>query len=130
MKRFVFLTVMISLLVGTFGFSQDARLFMGDRARLQDDIQSFVGYVPDAIVVKFDPSVVKGFNKTLFSLGKTGNKAIDAVNQKYGANVLEEMFPNANAKSYNGRQIELNGYVRIKFAAQRNDIEKVASEYG
>ena len=129
MKRFIVLSFILLLIGGTVGFAQEAKMFTGDRTRLHDDIPDFVGYVPNAIVVKFDPSVVRGFNKSLFAVGKTGNRVIDVMNQRFDAKVVQEMFPKASAKLYKGKQIDLSGYIRIRFNIEHNDIEKVVAEY-
>jgi len=129
MKRFIVLSFILLLIGGTVGFAQEATMFTGDRTRLHDDIPDFVGYVPNAIVVKFDPSVVRGFNKSLFAAGKTGNRVIDVMNQRFDAKVVQEMFPKASAKLYKGKQIDLSGYIRIRFNIEHNDIEKVVAEY-
>ncbi|MDZ7264392.1 MAG: S8 family serine peptidase [candidate division KSB1 bacterium] len=129
MKKILSLTFVFALIVALPIFPQDAKVFDGNRTERTADIPSFVGYVPDAIVVKFDPSIVNRFDRTLLAVGVTGNRAIDVLNRKYEARSLEQMFPGAQVKYLRGEQIDLSGYFRINFSGPQRSIERIASAY-
>ncbi len=92
-------------------------------------IPSFVGWVPDEIVVEFDKSAVRNFDQTTMALGKSGINAIDQLNRQYHAVALTRQFEVTRPRVYNGRTIDLSGWHKIKFASAIPDIEAVVAEY-
>ncbi|MCK6557574.1 S8 family serine peptidase [bacterium] len=92
-------------------------------------IPSFVGWVPDEIVVQFDKSAVMNFDQTTMALGKSGLNAIDQLNRQYQAVALTRQFAASQPRVYNGRTIDLSGWHKIKFASAVADIEAVVAEY-
>jgi len=131
MKKYFLLTTIFLIFITTIVFGQNVKVYTGDKtqAKFRSDVPSFVGYVPDAIVVKFKSDVVPTLQSQLLTSGKTGNKAIDALNIKYRVRRLQQMFPGASERYYRGRTVQLSGYYRIKFDAAQQDIEKVAARY-
>lgn len=96
--------------------------------RPQQEIKSFLGYVPDEIVVKFDQATVHQLDQTTTALGKAGVSAIDQLNQRHNAVSVTKQFPNSKPRTYNGRVVDLSGWHKIKFAGNV-DPERVANEY-
>ena len=129
MKKLYILAIIFSVLMTSLSFGQNAKIYVGDRTALQSDIPSFVGYVPDAIVVKFESAVAQTFSRSRLAQGKTGNSTIDALNQRFAVRYLKEMFPGAQQKYYAGSTVELAGFFRVKFSSHQKDIESVAAAY-
>lgn len=97
-------------------------------ARPDRKIESFLGYVPNEIVVKFDQATVPQLDQTTVALGKAGVSAIDQINQRHNAVSLTKQFPNSKPRTYNGKVVDLSGWHKIKFARDV-DVERVANEY-
>ena len=80
MKRMVINSfVIISMLLVASLVAQEAKLV--NVARHQ--VPSFIGYVPDEIVVNFGKSILNVLDETSFSSGKTGVFALDQLGGKY-----------------------------------------------
>ncbi|MFZ5517544.1 MAG: PKD domain-containing protein [Candidatus Zhuqueibacterota bacterium] len=129
MKKVFLFTLMVSILLTSFVFGQDAKMYRGDRTTLQTDVNDFVGYVPNAIVVKFSASSLNTIETSSLLQGITGNRQIDALNQKYNVRAFQEMFPNAETRFFEGKRVELAGYYRITFKSQLKNVEQVVAEY-
>ncbi|MDZ7330725.1 MAG: S8 family serine peptidase [candidate division KSB1 bacterium] len=129
MSKSLPLLFIILILSASLMFGQDAKVYMGDRSAVNLSIPKTTDYVANAIVVKFDPLIARTFDRTLLAQGRTGIRAIDILNQKYEANALVEMFPNAQERYFNGRAINLAGYYRIQFRNHRSDIRDVVAAY-
>ncbi len=97
-------------------------------ARPDQKIKSFLGYVPDEIVVKFDQATVHQLDQTTAALGKAGVSAIDQINLRHNAVTITKQFPNSTPRTYNGRVVDLSGWHKIKFAGAV-EVERVAQEY-
>ncbi len=91
-------------------------------------VPSFIGNVPDEIVVKFDKATTYRFDQTTLSLGKAGVSALDRLNQRYNVVLMERQFPHTVERVYNGRVIDLSGWHKIKFAGEV-DVLAVVAEY-
>jgi len=79
------------------------------------DHSSFVGYVPDAIVVKFDEVATKGIKGQRLFAGRTGVSKIDKLIAKYGVRGIRQQFPRAGQKIYRGRPVDLSGWYKLHF---------------
>jgi len=88
-------------------------------------VSSFVGYAPDKIVVKFDPSIMQALDKKEIPRGKTSIPALDQVGKRYGVKSIRLQFPKAKPKKYKGQTIDLSGWHKIKFAKKIDVISAV-----
>ena len=91
-------------------------------------VEEFLGYVPNTIVVKFDEATFSRFNPATLKAGRTGVPAVDRLGSKLGVVLLEQRFPKARPTYYNGRRIDLRGWFRVKFAG-KVDVESVVQQY-
>jgi len=96
--------------------------------RADTKIPSFLGYVPDEIVVQFDNSTVYNVDRTTTALGKAGIPALDQLNLRYNVVSIQQQFPNSTPRTYNGKLINLSGWHKIKFA-RAVDVDRVVNEY-
>jgi len=96
--------------------------------RSDTKISSFLGYVPDEIVVQFDKSLIHSFDQTTTALGKAGVSVLDQLNLRYNAVTIVRQFRNSAPRTYNGKVVDLSGWHKIKFAGNV-DVERVAQEY-
>jgi subtilisin family serine protease len=85
---------------------------------------SFLGYLPNRIVVQFDPAVVNQFDFDALKTGRTGVAALDALGGKLGVSFIRQQFKGAKA----GKRVDLSGFYKIQFAGNV-DVENVAREY-
>lgn len=93
------------------------------------EIPSFAGYVPNAIVIKLDPSLVLQVNaERSAATGRLGLMNLDQLAEKYQAVAAIQKFPKAEKKVYQGRVIDLKGWFRIEFARDLA-VEAVVREY-
>lgn len=129
MKKALLLTIILAFIATSALLGQEAKYYTGERTALRTDIEDFVGYVPNAIVVKFSSSSLNTIEKSSLLEGRTGISRIDALNQRYNAEKLEEMFPGAQESHLEGKVVELAGIYRIKFKNSLKNIENVAAEY-
>jgi subtilisin family serine protease len=91
-------------------------------------IPNMLGYVPNKIVVKFNPDLVSRMSKGLFSSGKMGLSEMDAIGGKHGAKFIRAQFPGARKKMLQGRIVDLSGWHEIHFTGKA-DVEDVVKEY-
>jgi subtilisin family serine protease len=91
-------------------------------------IPNMLGYVPNKIVVKFNPDLVSRMSKGLFSSGKMGLSEMDAIGGKHGARFIKPQFPGARKKMLQGRVVDLSGWHEIHFTGKA-DVEDVVKEY-
>jgi subtilisin family serine protease len=124
MKRLFFITISIILLSSTTAgagwVTVDTKSISG--------VPNFVVYVPDRIVVKFDPSFVLRIDKRLLPHGKTGIDAVDEVGSRHGAASVQRQFPNAKKKVFRGKTIDLSGWHEITFSGEV-DVNTVVAQY-
>jgi len=127
MKR-VFLTLLVlSLFAAASLPAQTPKVYSGDKAVLRPEIPSFVGYVPDEIVVKFKPSYIPDPTRPSLQAGKTGITSVDKIASKYGADRLVQMFPGAKPTILKGKVYNLAGWYKMRFSG-KVDIEQVVDE--
>jgi len=124
MRRLFFITISIFLLSSAIA---GAGWVTGDTKPISG-VPDFVGYVPDRIVVKFDPSIVLRFDKRLLPHGKTGIDAVDHVGARHGATSLQRQFPNAKKMVFRGKSIDLAGWHEITFSG-KVDVQAIVAEY-
>jgi len=126
-KRVFLFLLVLSMFTAASLPAQTPKIYSGDRVALRPDIPSFVGYVPDEIVVKFNPSYVPDPTRPSLQTGKTGISSVDMVAAKYGAKKLVQMYPGARPKLLGGKVYDLSVWYKMKFAGEV-DVEKVVSE--
>ena len=97
--------IVLFLAITLFAVNSDAALVDSGKS----DIPGFVGYAPDRIVVKFDPSVISMMDKKAFKHGKTGIPVLDELGTKHGVSSIIPQFPGAKKKAYKGRVVDLGG---------------------
>jgi subtilisin family serine protease len=127
MKRILFILVIILMVLLmdvslTYAPGKDMRNL--DRI----DIPSFVGYAPNRIVVKFDPSIVRTMKKGTLISGKTGIPALDQIGKQYKVASIRSQFPGAKKKSFKGKTIDLAGWHKVRFGA-KVDILDIVEKY-
>jgi PKD repeat protein len=92
------------------------------------DVPGFVGYAPNRIVIKFDPSTLRGIDNAAMARGRTGLPALDQVGTRHGVRSLRPQFPGAKKKTYKGKVIDLSGWHEVEFAG-RADVPAAIAEY-
>jgi len=119
MKRTIIFGLVFFFTFGSMALAAEPKVVNVKRT----DVPSFVGYVPDEIIVEFDASIVGALNMQTALHGKTGVSLLDQVGKKHNAVSVLQQFPGAK-----GRGVNLSGYHKIKFASDV-DVESVANEY-
>jgi len=89
---------------------------------------SFVGYVPDEIVVKFNSSVTGLINRSKAAKGKLDIPSLDRLGTRYHVISVLPQFPGVKKKMYRGKEVDLSGWHKIKFA-QKIDIKNIVKAY-
>jgi subtilisin family serine protease len=89
---------------------------------------SFIGYVADRIVVKFDKAITAQMNNQLMQQGRAGIAMLDRLAVKYKVKSIIKQFPRAKKRMYRGRQIDLSGWHKIRFRKEV-DVEKVVAAF-
>jgi subtilisin family serine protease len=92
------------------------------------DHPSFLGYVPDRIVVEFDERLVQGFKPEQLLKGRTGIGVLDQLCRRHGVSLLRKQFSGARKKWYRGRQLNLAHWHKIQFQREV-EVEKVVAEF-
>ena len=90
--------------------------------------QSFIGYAPNKIVVKFEPSIVHKMNGGTLAQGRTGIATLDDVGTRHGVASIRRQFPGAKRKNYKGRVIDLAGWHKVTFHGEV-DVLDVVEKY-
>jgi len=127
MKRVFLFLLVLSMFTAASLPAQTPKIYSGDRVALRPNIPSFVGYVPDEIVVKFNPSYVPDPTRPSLQAGKTGISSVDMIAAKYGVKRLVQMYPGARPKLLGGKVYDLSVWYKMKFANEV-DVEKVVNE--
>ena len=124
MKRVIFLAFLILFATSLSTMAVEIAEFGGPNPV----VPSFVGYAPNRIVVKFDPSILSGMDKAAMARGRTGIPVLDQVGTWHGVRSLRPQFPGARKTSDEGKQVNLAGWHKVKFS--RNvDVLAVVEEY-
>jgi subtilisin family serine protease len=126
MKRLFSIT--ISILIFLMSSMAFASSMVITETKSKPRSPNIVGYVPDRIVVKFDPSIVSAIDQRLLPHGKTGIDILDKVGTRHGAASMQRQFPNAKKKVYLGKTIDLSGWHEIKFSG-KVDVQSVVAQY-
>jgi PKD repeat protein len=114
------------LIVAT-GFSVADDLKVTTVARL--DIPSFVGYVPNQIIVKFkDISTRTAYASPRTGRVELGVATLDGIATTYGVTEMVPLFQGAKPEVVNGRVLDLSRHHRITFDASMN-LDDVLAAY-
>jgi subtilisin family serine protease len=116
--------LLLFLLTGAFLFDSNVQAVMIEGTQPP----SFVGYVPDRIVVNLDPAVTGKMNPHLMPRGRSGVAALDRLAAKYKVKSITKQFPRARKRKYRGRWIDLSGWHKINFQ-NKVDVAKVAEAF-
>ena len=79
-------------------------------------VPSFVGFTPDRIVVKFDPSVLTRMNRPTTQQGRTGIPELDRLAERFQVRSIVQQFPGAPPKRHGKRIIDLSGWHIVNLA--------------
>jgi subtilisin family serine protease len=85
-------------------------------------------YVPNKIVVRFDPQTVATLNHKTASHGQLGVPALDHLGRRLGVASVTPQFPGAKGKRVHGKVFDLSGWHVIKFAG-KVDVQKAVAAY-
>ena len=124
MKRVIFMAFLILFATSLSTMAVE----MAEVGGPNPDVPSFVGYAPNRIVVKFDPSILPGMDKAAMARGRTGIPVLDHLGTQHGVVSLLPQFPGARKRRHEGKQVDLAGWHKVKFS--RNvDVLAVVEEY-
>jgi subtilisin family serine protease len=85
-------------------------------------------YVPNKIVVRFDPQTVAAVNRKTASHGQLGVPALDHLGGRLGIASVTPQFPGAKGKRVRGKVFDLSGWHVIKFA-DKVDVQEAVAAY-
>ncbi len=85
-------------------------------------------YVPNKIVVRFDPQTVAAVNRKTASQGRLGVPALDHLGGQLGVASVTPQFPGAKGKTVRGKVFDLSGWHVVKFAG-KVDVQKAVEAY-
>jgi len=124
MKKVSSIIIVFSLLLTSLANGDDVKAIRVERL----DVPDFVGYVPNEIVVKFDPSITAKMDKTKAPKGLVGIPSLDRLGVSHETISILPQFPKAKKKMYHGKEVDLSGWHKIKFEG-KVDVEAVVKEY-
>ena len=124
MKKVSFFVLSLFLMLSSLAFGADVGIIYVERP----DVPGFIGYVDNEIVVKFDRSIIPMIDRAKAPHGKLGIPSLDRVGLRHRVVSVVPQFPKARKKTYRGREIDLSGWHKIKFAG-KVDVEAVVNEY-
>ena len=87
----------------------------------------FLGYVPNALVVRFSDTTTATFDDDNLKKGKTGNPPLDKIGETFGAAAIHPQFPGAGKKK-NEKGANLAGWHRVTFEG-KVDLDSAVSAY-
>ena len=105
MKRILIITLLSFLVAASLALA--AEVFTPTVERPESE--SFVGYVPNRIVVNFNHSLTQRMEPKLFDQGRTGIAALDDVGTSHRVAAIKRKFKGAKKKKHKGREIDLAG---------------------
>lgn len=89
---------------------------------------SFVGYVPDEIVVRFRAGLLPYPGMSLLKSGRTGHPGLDSLARKYRVKSIRQQFQSTRKKRAIPSGTDLADWYKIRFSATQ-DILSVADAY-
>lgn len=81
-------------------------------------IDHFIGYAPNRIVVKFDETMTANIDRSQMARGRFGLPGLDALGQRYQVTRIRQQFPGARPKTYRGRVVDLSKWYKVRFVAE------------
>jgi|GEM_PF-6834476 len=124
MGRFPAFAFQLSFALSSLAFSADLRQIEVRR----QNVSAFLGTVPDELVVKFSEGTLADLSWASLDHGSTGIVNLDALGQKYKVSRIKQQFPGAAKKVFNGRELDLLGWFKVKFAASAS-VDSVIESY-
>lgn len=130
MKRSVLLLLMLTLVVTALSprARSPALVREGDRTGFTSGVPGFIGWVPDQIIVQFEPAAAAGLDRGAFTGGRTGLDDFDALSRRHGAITLDAQYPGAQPVTRGGRRFDMSVFFRVTFAGPL-EADRVAREY-
>lgn len=123
MKKVFSLTLLVVVAFSALSFSAVKEAQVEQR-----QVPSFIGYVEDEIVIKFDRSMLQEFNFAEFRRGRFGVEDLDAIAEQYRSNRILQQFPRAERKFYRGQQVDLRTWFKVRFA-QGVDVDAAVADF-
>lgn len=87
-----------------------------------------VKYKQGQINIKLTPRALAGLDRNLLAQGRTGLGALDSLNARFGATLLNRLFPYFKIKTHNGLPVTLDAWYTVHFS-QAIDEPAVALAY-
>ena len=126
MKLGILIAVVSLFVVGLNGTTVQAEVEVAQVA--SQGGSSFVGYVPNKIIVVFSDSIVISLDRATLASGKTGHSALDQLGERHNATRILQQFPGAKPKIHQGREVDLSRWHKIQFA-DTVDVRAVVEEF-
>ena len=92
------------------------------------EVPSFIGYVEDEVVVRFQPGSIPTSSQDILVNGKTGNQRVDTLGRRHKVASVRQMFGSVKIQDTPSPQQHLSGWYKIKFSEKR-DIPSIVAEY-
>ena len=121
MKRILIMTLLSFLVAASWALAAEVWTPEVERP----EVPSLLGYVPNRIVVNFNPSVTRKMNQVTLAQGKTGIAAMDEVGSRHRVASIKRKFPGAKKKKHKGRVIDLAGWHTIEFHGEVDVLDVV-----
>lgn len=118
------IVLLVTALAG-ISYSQDVKIATVSQPSVT--ASRLVGWAPNSIVVKFDRATAERMDPIGKNHGRVGIAVVDALNQRFGAVRFHEQFPGARPVVYRERTVDIAGWHRVFFAADRDVMEAVAA---
>jgi subtilisin family serine protease len=124
MRKTIFFFLCLSLFLTHTAYGADIGVIHVEHP----NVSGFVGYVPDEIVVKFHTSVTNAMDRAKTSKGRLGIPSLDQLGARYNVMSVLQQFPGARKKKYRGKEVDLSGWHKIKFA-KKMDVMSTVNAY-
>jgi len=126
MKRYISLILSLVLVLAFSGVAGAGQVVEVERPDLS--APGFLGFVPDEIVVRFAPGILKKMDKARTPQGRLGIPDLDRLGASHGVLSIRPQFPGAKKKRYQGREVDLAGWHQVKFRG-KVDVLAVVKAY-
>jgi subtilisin family serine protease len=124
MRRIFVMVMVLSLALASVGLA--AELWQTPIEPPED--VTLPKYVPNKIVVKFDPQTVGAMNRETARRGRLGIPALDHLGAQLGAASIAPQFPGAKKKMVRGKVFDLSGWHVVKFE-DKVDVQEAVAAY-
>jgi subtilisin family serine protease/PKD repeat protein len=124
MRRIFIMVVILSLALTSVGLA--AELLEKSSEPPGDVI--LPKFVPNKIVVRFDPQTVAAMNRETARRGQLGIPALDHLGGRLGVASVTAQFPKHKGKRMHGKVFDLSGWHVVKFAGKA-DVQEAVMAY-